>query len=281
MRADWSAFNAIGFSHSTALRCSSAASVISMCVAGGVTILTRSTSLRWTSSCQSSATCSMPNSFATASARSRRPLAMATIFAPMQSRKPGICVVRANPVPTIPIPTGAFFMAPTLQNSGVQKKHGERGFFGSCDSAIATGEFRDHRNELAGADWFCNVHLITGCQCLVTIFITRVSSQGGGRCLATFLSRQRSYLTDEAVAVFFRHCDVAQNHVRPPFSELAQRVTGGDTSFYFRAGAADYRTDNLARFRFVVHQQHSQAVERSRLRGVKFHALRHGCGALR
>src|SRR5678815_4309883 len=56
----------------------------------------------------------MPNSLAITSARSRLRLAMATTFAPMQSRKPGICVVRANPVPIIPIPTGDLFMAGIL-----------------------------------------------------------------------------------------------------------------------------------------------------------------------
>ena len=48
---------------------------------------------------------------AVASRNRDRAEAIATTFAPMQSRKPGICVVRANPVPMIPIPTGDLFMA--------------------------------------------------------------------------------------------------------------------------------------------------------------------------
>jgi hypothetical protein len=102
-------------------------------------MLTRSTSSRSTSSCQSPATCGMPNSSATTAARSRWPLAIATTFAPMQSRKPGIWVVRANPVPTIPIPTGAFFMATYFTEFCVSFANV---FFEKL--TLAAGEFGDH-----------------------------------------------------------------------------------------------------------------------------------------
>src|SRR6266446_6343866 len=45
----------------------------------------------------------MPNSRATSSARSRCALAIATMRASLQFLKPGICVVRANPAPIIPM----------------------------------------------------------------------------------------------------------------------------------------------------------------------------------
>ena len=75
---------------------------------GGVTMLTRSTSSRATTSRQSSATCSMSNSRATRSAFSRCPLAIATTRAPSHARKPGICVERAKPAPMMPIPMKSF-----------------------------------------------------------------------------------------------------------------------------------------------------------------------------
>src|ERR1041384_5309969 len=154
-------------------------------------MLTRSTSLCATSSCQSLATCSMPNSLAMAAARSRLRLAIATIFAPMQSRKPGIWVVRANPVPIIPIPTGDFFMAAILYHTtamqmGVSLECGalaplwytSRNIPKRCQGTalqgdalyyeclgVASGEARDHVDKLAGADGFGDVHLIACREC--------------------------------------------------------------------------------------------------------------------
>jgi hypothetical protein len=46
----------------------------------------------------------MPNSRATRSAFSRRPLAIDTTRAPSHAAKAGSCVVRAKPVPMMPMP---------------------------------------------------------------------------------------------------------------------------------------------------------------------------------
>jgi hypothetical protein len=170
-----------------------------MWVDGGVTTLTRSTSLWATSSCQSCATCSIPNSFAIAAARSRLRLAIATIFVPMQSRKPGIWVVRANPVPMIPIPTGAFFMAvfnhrPHSVGSSSQQEQVSRPAPAHCSCnwslGVATGEARDHCYELTGANRFGDVHLVTCRKRLATVHIPRIRSQGRSGRFATFLSRK-------------------------------------------------------------------------------------------
>ncbi len=105
IRAVSTASIAIGFSHSTAFPAASAPTAISACVTGGVTMLTKSTSGCATTSRQSDATDGIPNSRATASAFSRRPLATATRRAPATQAHAGNCVVRANPVPTMPTPT--------------------------------------------------------------------------------------------------------------------------------------------------------------------------------
>jgi hypothetical protein len=68
-------------------------------------MLTKSTSSRATTSLQSPAATGIPNSRATRSAFSFRPLAIATTRAPSHALNPGICVVRANPVPMMPMPT--------------------------------------------------------------------------------------------------------------------------------------------------------------------------------
>src|SRR6185369_15619677 len=133
---------------------------------------------RCTSSCQSPATCSMPNSLAITSARSRLRLAMATTFAPMQSRKPGICVVRANPVPMIPIPTGALFMAYYLAKDFTDSK-----------SRFTSGEAGDHGYELAGADGLGDMHLVARRECLASIDVARGRSQGRRGGVAAFFAR--------------------------------------------------------------------------------------------
>src|SRR6185369_9096843 len=157
-------------------------------------MLTSSTSGCATSSCQSFATCSIPNSCAMASARSRLRLAMATTFAPMQSRKPGICVVRANPVPMIPIPTGALFMAYFLAKD-----------FTDCKSRFTSGETGNHGYELAGADGLGDVHLVARRECLASIDVARVRSQSCRGRVAAFVARKRAHLPDETVAILSRH----------------------------------------------------------------------------
>src|SRR5690348_18476520 len=102
----------------------------------------------------------MPNSLATASARSRFRLAIETIFAPMQSRKPGIWVVRANPVPTIPIPTGDFFMACNTLPQRYRSYMTHRTYI--FLDLFSARETRDDRHELRGGDRFGDVHLIAG-----------------------------------------------------------------------------------------------------------------------
>src|SRR5947209_1500104 len=72
-------------------------------------MLMMSTSSRATISRQSEATKGMSNSRAAASAFSRWPLAIATTRAPSHARKAGNCVVRAKPVPMMPMPTVSRF----------------------------------------------------------------------------------------------------------------------------------------------------------------------------
>jgi hypothetical protein len=105
MRAASSKFIAVGFSQRTALPASSAARVISACVAGGVVTHTKSTSSRAITSRQLSPTNGISNSRATRSAFSLCPLATATTRAPPHALNAGICVVRANPAPMMPTPT--------------------------------------------------------------------------------------------------------------------------------------------------------------------------------
>src|SRR5215213_6269902 len=212
-------------------------------------MLTRSTSGCLTSSCQSAATCSMPNSFAITSARSGLRLAIATTFAPMQSRKPGICVVRANPVPIIPIPTGDLFMALLFSHRLHRLCNPSIKFFG-----VATHEAGDHGYELAGADGFGDVHLVAGRECLASIDIAGVGSQSRRGRVAAFVMRKRSHLPDKTVAILFRHRDVAQNYVGLPVGKLRERFMRRLAGFHLSSGARDYRTDDLACFRFVVNE---------------------------
>src|SRR5687767_5524290 len=116
----------------------------------------------------------------------------------------------------IPIPTGAFFMA-LLYLIPASRRNTDVLISGS---SVATGEFGHQRDELTGTDRFGDVHLVTRRQRLDSIFITRVSTQGSRRRFAAFLSRQRSYFADEAITVFFRHRDVAQNHIGAPLRHL-------------------------------------------------------------
>ena len=87
---------------------------------------------------------------------------------------------------------------------------------------FAAGEAGDHGDELAGADGFGDVHLVAGGECLTSIDVSGVCSERGGRRLATFVTRQRSHLAYKTVAIFVRHRDIAQDHVRLPFHQLRQ-----------------------------------------------------------
>src|SRR5215213_1654663 len=177
---------------------------------------------------------------------------MATIFAPMQSRKPGICVVRANPVPMIPIPTGDLFMGYYLRH----RSHGLQIL------TVTSGKTGDHDYELAGTDGFRDVHLVACRECLASIDVARVGGQSCRGCVAAFIRRKRAHLPDKTVAVFLGHRDVTEDYVRLPLRELRECFMRRLAGFYFSTSARDHSADDLPCFRFVVDEQHSETIKR-------------------
>ena len=101
------------------------------------------------------------------------------------------------------------------------------------------------------------MRLEAGTQGPFPVFDAGEGGQGGGRQF--FRGVMRPYVADQVVAVFSRHPDVTQHHVRlerlDQFASLAHIRRDG----HFRLAFREHQADELAGVRFVIDDQHLEA----------------------
>src|SRR5205823_608250 len=88
----------------------------------------------------------------------------------------------------------------------------------------APGQTRDQRDQASRVRWLGNVLLVTGEQGVATIFTARIRGERRGRRAPAAVGMERPHAPNQAIAVFLRHGDVAQDHAGTEIFHACERV---------------------------------------------------------
>lgn len=124
---------------------------------------------------------------------------------------------------------------------------------------------RQDRDQSVLIDWLGDMALKTGGESFFAVSLGGVSRQRDCRNRAAFVGRQRANFSDERVAVFAGHRNVADQNAGNLVSDHRQRFGGGVGGRDVRAALSEQNFEHVAGIRFVVNDEN---VSSSRMVGA-------------